>query len=130
MFKLINSIVQNLAKFIVFTFGLILTVLIWLLAKINGFLMLGIALVVWALYKGATAINWLTNLILWVPEKVAIWCFLFALDISKEEHREQLAAVEKALEEQIHLKSFAAKRAAIEAGKPAAAEKVDEDVKE
>ena len=109
MFKLINSVVQTIAKLIAFAFGLVLTVFIFLLAKLDAFVMVGIAFVVWALYKIALGLNKLTRLILWVPEKLAVQCFLFALDISDEEHREQLEAVEKALAEQLHLKSFAEK---------------------
>lgn len=115
MFKLINSIVQTIAKLIAFTFGLVLTVFIFLLAKLDSLFMVGIAFVVWALYKIALGLNKLTQLILWVPEKLAVQCFLFALDISKEEHRKQMEAVEEALKEKMLLQSMKAmskKRAA------------------
>ena len=112
MFTLINSIVQNFAKFLAFTLGSVLTILIWALGRVDAFFMAGIALVVWVLYKIAILINRSFSLILWVPEKLAVASFLFALDISPEEHKETMAAVEKEFEKEIHLKSFAVKRAA------------------
>ena len=112
MFTLINSIVQNFAKFLAFTLGSVLTILIWALGRVDAFFMAGIALVVWVLYKIAILINRSFSLILWVPEKLAVASFLFALDISPEEHKETMAAVEEKLDNEIHLKSFAVKRAA------------------
>ena len=112
MFTLINSIVQNFAKFLAFTLGFVLTILIWALGRVDAFFMAGIALVVWVLYKIAILINRSFSLILWVPEKLAVASFLFALDISPEEHKETMAAVEEKLDNEIHLKSFAVKRAA------------------
>ncbi|MEK0338985.1 MAG: hypothetical protein QQN46_02000 [Nitrosopumilus sp.] len=112
MFELINSIVQNFAKFLAFNLGAILTILIWTIGKIDTFFMVGISLICWVLYKIAILVTKSFSLILWVPEKLAIASFLFALDISPEEHKETMAAVEKEFEKEIHLKSFAVKRAA------------------
>lgn len=123
MFKLINSIVQTIAKLIAFTLGLVLTVFIFLLAKLDSLFMVGIAFVVWALYKIALGLNKLTQLILWVPEKLAVQCFLFALDISKEEHRKQMEAVEEALKEKMLLQSMKA----MSKKRAAEAEKVNND---
>ncbi len=124
MFKLINSIVQNFAKFLAFTLGSVLTILIWIIGKVDTFFMVGIALVVWVLYKSAIVITKLFSLILWAPEKLAVASFLFALDISREEHKEQMALLED--EQKMLLQSMeatAAKRA------DSADDQIDEKVK-
>ncbi len=112
MFKLINSIVQNSAKFLAFALGFVLTIFIWVIGRVDAFLMGSIALLVWVIYKIAILTNRTFSLILWVPEKLAVASFLFALDISPEEHKEMMATVEKELENKIHLQSFAVKREA------------------
>ena len=127
MFKLINSIVQNFAKFLAFTLGFVLTILIWAIGRADAFLMVGIALVVWVLYKIAILINRSFSLILWVPERLAVASFLFALDISPEEHKETMAAVEEKLDNEIHLKSFAVKRAAEAVQRKAEEEEAEND---
>ncbi len=127
MFKLINSIVQNFAKFLAFTLGSVLTILIWSIGRVDAFLMGSIALLVWVIYKIAILVNRSFSLILWVPEKLAVASFLFALDISPEEHKEQMAIVKKELENKIHLQSFAVKRAAEAVQRKAEEEETEND---
>ncbi len=112
IFKTINAIVQNIAKFIAFGAGLTLTIIIWILGRINAFVMIAIGISVWALYKFALLFNKMINWIRWCPEKVAVQCFLFALDISPAEHEAQLAEAEETLEKEKYLTSMAEKAAA------------------
>lgn len=103
MFNLINSIVQNFAKFLAFTLGFVLAILIWIIGKVDTFFMVGIVFVVLVLYKIALLITKLFSLILWAPEKLAVASFLFALDISREEHKEQMALLkdEEKIDEEV-----------------------------
>jgi len=109
IFKTINAIVQSIARFIAFALGLVLTIIVWIIGRINAFVMVAIGLCVWALYKIALVFNKLTTWLRWLPEKIAVHCFLFALDISPAEHKAQIAELEAALEQDRKLKEMTAR---------------------
>ncbi len=111
IFTATNSIVQNLAKFLAFGTGLVLSIIVWIIGRINASVMVAIGIAVWVFYKVALVFNKISHWIRWAPETAAVHCFLFALDISPAEHKEKIAELEAAIEQEKYLKSMAAKAA-------------------
>ena len=98
IFKSINAIVQNLAKFIAFVVAGVFTFISWAIYKINAFVMVTLAILIWLVHGLGLILNILTNWIMWVPSKIAIHAFLFALDISPAENKKRMDALAKQIE--------------------------------
>ncbi len=112
MFKLLNSIVQNIARLIALIVGLVFALVSWVIFKMNEGVMVLFAV-------AALLLSWLAKLInisftglVWVPSKIAIHALMFAFDITKEQQQEQMDLIQKQLDEKIYLKSFKVKRIA------------------
>ena len=114
MFKLINSIVQNIARIIALIVGLVFALVSWAIFKLNEGAMMLFALVAWLLGNLARLINILFTALVWVPSQIAIHGLMFAFDITKDQRQEQMDLVQKQIDEKIYLKSFKDKRAATE----------------
>jgi len=112
MFKLINSIVQNIARIIALIVGLVFALVSWAIFKLNEGAMTLFSLVAWLLGHLAGLINLLFTALVWVPSKIAIHALMFAFDITKEQQREQMDFVQKQIDEKLYLKSFKDKRVA------------------
>lgn len=102
IFKAINAVVQTVAKFIAFVSAFVFTFIAWLIYKIDEFLMLGLALMVWAIGLTATAVNFvMVHCFMVVPAKIAEYSFMFALDIDPAEREKHLTEALKKYAEKV-----------------------------
>ena len=102
IFKAINAIVQNVAKFIAFVSAFVFTFIAWLVYKIDALIMLGLALMVWVIGLVARCINFIiVNCIMIVPAKIAEYSFMFALDIDPAEREKHLVEALKKYAEKV-----------------------------
>lgn len=114
IFKSINVIVQNLAKFIAFVVAFAFTFISWAIYKINAFVMVTLAILIWLVHGLGLVLNTLSGWIMFVPSKISMYAFLFALDISPAENKERMETLmkqieDKAIKEKIRLLKEAGK---------------------